>query len=132
MITASSRGSCKRISTRCHGEPLTETERPLEPDSASAMIPRVVASRVESAASGRSVGSIEDSKSWWSCSGMSSAIGGDMSSVGVEREDERMKVADTDVISRTVRMRWGVHGRMECHDDEDAEGSSGWSDMSTC
>ena len=63
---------------------------------------------------------------------MSSAIGVDMSSAGVEREEERMKVADTDVISRTVRMRWGVHGRMECHESEGegAEGSLGWSDMS--
>ena len=122
MMTASSRGSCKRMSTRCHGEPLTETERPFEPDSASAMIPRVVAPRVESAPSGSSVASIWDSKSCCSCSGVSSA----MSSAGVEREEERMKVADTDVISRTVRMRWGVHGRMECHD---TAGSSGWSDI---
>lgn len=60
MMMASSRGSCKRMSTRCHGEPFTETERPLEPDSASAMIPRAVVSRVESAASDSS---IVDSKS---------------------------------------------------------------------
>jgi hypothetical protein len=112
------------MSTRCHSEPFTETERPLEPDSASAMIPREVASRVESGAS-ESVASMGDSKSCCSCSEVSSA----MSSAGVEREDVRMKVADTDVISRTVRMRWGVHGRMECHEDEGAEGSLGWSDM---
>lgn len=32
-------------------------------------------------------------------------------------DEERMKVAETDVISRTKRARRGDHGLMECHSD---------------
>ena len=32
-------------------------------------------------------------------------------------EDERMKVAETELISRTKRARRGAHGRIECHSD---------------
>jgi hypothetical protein len=36
-----------------------------------------------------------------------------------EKEDDRMKVTETEVVSRTARARRGDQGRMECHFDED-------------
>jgi hypothetical protein len=37
----------------------------------------------------------------------------------VEREEERIKVTDTEVISRTHRERRGAQGRMEVHSEVD-------------
>lgn len=50
----------------------------------------------------------------------------------VSRTEERMNVTDTDVISRTASVKWGVHGRIACHIDDCPVGGDADVDCSAC
>lgn len=109
MITASSAVSSIRMKTRCHGDPFTFTDRPFA--RASAMMDFFFRSTV----------SVLLPSPAWSSSASSSAATrpseakvGSRSPLGSETFDESMKVAETEVISRTDRDKGGVHGRIEC------------------
>lgn len=106
IMTASSELSSIRMSTLCHGVPLTFTERPLA--RASAITVRF----------------LDSDGSWVSSPSLSSSTvspkdssNGSDSLLVSEKDEERMKVAETEVISRTARDNWGVHGRIECHSE---------------
>lgn len=50
----------------------------------------------------------------------------------VSRTEESMNVTDTDVISRTASVKWGVHGRIACHIDDCPVGGDADVDCSAC
>jgi len=97
-----------RRMTRGQFEPFTSTESPW--DIASAIIPRE--SKMASLLVSFEVSLVS------SGSGSSSVV------CRASRDDERINVAETDVISRTASVRWGVHGRIVCHSEGlDVDGS---------
>src|ERR1700722_8809942 len=102
IMTASSCLPSKRMSTLGHGEPFTLTERPFA--RASEMTACMFWSE-DSLSSSRpsSAGTLRETNG--------------SSDSALVRGDERINVADTDVISRIDSESRRVHGRIECHSD---------------
>jgi hypothetical protein len=103
-MTASSALSSMRMSTLCQGEPFTLTDSPFA--SASEMIACCLVS-----------------ESPLSSFSESSGVNPSEATKGYEVlvNEDRMKVTETEDISRTERARRGDQGRMECHSDDEVE-----------
>lgn len=105
MMTAWSASSSIFMSTRCHGVPLTFTERPFDKTSDTICTP--LDDPFEPSAPVSSSSSFVIPREARDCS------------TATESEEtsgeERRKVAETDVISRTESDRDGRQGRIECH-----------------
>lgn len=105
MMTAWSASSSIFINTRCQGVPLTLTERPFESTSETICTPRELVEPPAAEESSSSSSFVMPSEARDCSSEASDEANG----------DDRMKVAETEVISRTARDKEGRHGRMECH-----------------
>lgn len=118
MITASSACSSMRIKALGQGDPLTVTEKPLA--RALAVNERVSSfahkrAEIDEIAEDEATGSLESDSCFSSAAAIRPRDAKDGSISRSDTVEERIKVADTDVISLTAREREGAHGRMACH-----------------
>jgi len=113
-----------RMMKRCQVEPFTTTLRSV---SARTGLRMSTAETVDGVAEGAAKDDtdVDGSRSWINSASLPSVeVEVAAAAARLSRAEERMNVAETDVISRTASVQWGVHGRIACH-TEDGHGPAG-------